>query len=90
MILRQFCRSPHGRAGVHVLLERNYGSSLAKLGRLAAAARETYPNLPDESIRVKQFGGDQYSGMYGIEFQVEGVTEPPDGYTIIYRLHSTR
>ena len=65
-----------------------YGSKLNYIHQLAAAAKETYPNLTDNDIRVVRLGGDRYARTFGIEFDCPDPTARvvPHGWTEIEQL----
>jgi hypothetical protein len=77
-------------SSVSVLRGTHYGGSITAINKWVAIAKETYPELSDDSIRVVQFGGDSYRGTFGIEFNTpgDGLTAP-DGWAIIPELEKT-
>lgn len=60
------------RNAICVIRTNCYGSEWSFLSKLVAQAKVDFPGLQDEAIRVVHFGGVQYSGTFGVEF------EPPD------------
>jgi hypothetical protein len=72
------------RAGGH------YGNSVALINKWVAIAKQTYPGLQDERIKVVQYGGDRYAGTFGIEFPTPGNgLTAPDGWSVIQELEKT-
>jgi TRAP-type mannitol/chloroaromatic compound transport system substrate-binding protein len=66
-----------------------YGSSLSMFKQLADVAKEAYPELKDEDIKIVQFGGQAYKRTFGIEFTpIDGKTIL-DGWMEIRELEST-
>ena len=57
------------RPAMCVVRSRCYGSRLDYINQLVSAARETYPELANNYIRVTQFAGERYARTYGIEFE---------------------
>jgi hypothetical protein len=75
-----------------VVRTNSYGFSIAAAAKLAAAARETYPNLGNEELEIVQFGGSNYLGTFGIIFPCpdKGCLMAPEGWNVIDRLEFTR
>jgi hypothetical protein len=69
-------QEPYTAEAICVVRSNCYGCSVSTINQFAAVAKQTYPDLKDEDIRVVQFGGESYARTYGIEFK------PPDGKTL--------
>jgi hypothetical protein len=72
---------------VCVVRSKAYGCTLTKLVQMAAIARQDFPDLKDEDIRVVQFGGDSFRGTWGIEFDGGNLTVAPPSWRSIPELH---
>lgn len=83
--------SDHITTAMCVVRSNCYGCGLDYVQKLAAAARETYPGLRDNQIRIVQFAGKRYARTYGIEFECpeQDVSEPPKGWREISELEFT-
>jgi hypothetical protein len=66
-----------------------YGSLLDTILEYAAIARQTYPNLRDEDIRIIHFGGQIYARTFGIMFVPEDGKTLHEGWTAIKELEHT-
>ncbi|NEZ63026.1 hypothetical protein D0962_09570 [Leptolyngbyaceae cyanobacterium CCMR0082] len=84
-------KNGHTRSCMCVVRSNFYGGGLDYIQKLVGAARETYPGLQDNQIRVVQFAGTAYARTYGIEFECpdQGVSVPPDGWREIVELEFT-
>ncbi|NEZ67882.1 hypothetical protein D0962_34890 [Leptolyngbyaceae cyanobacterium CCMR0082] len=84
-------KNGHTTSCMCVVRSNFYGGGLDYIQNLVGAARETYPALQDNQIRVVQFAGTAYARIYGIEFKCpdQEVSEPPEGWREISELEFT-
>lgn len=61
-----------------ILYSQYYIDSLAYFLFLTEIAKETFPKLKPEDIKIKQYTGRFKKGLYGIEFTVESDIIPDD------------
>jgi hypothetical protein len=80
----------HRHQSISVIRANHYGNNVALINEWAAIAKQTYPDLQDQDIKVVQYGGDRYARTFGIEFPTpgDGLTAP-DGWTAIQELEKT-
>jgi hypothetical protein len=72
---------------IGVVRTSTYAKSLNYFMLLAAAVRETFPDVKDEDLRVVHFGGNYYKGTMGLEFDIkEPCTTCPEGWAAIHEL----
>jgi hypothetical protein len=69
-----------------------YGLSAGMVEVLAETAKESFPTIQDEDIKIVQYGGDYYAGTCGLEF---GCPDPrcsaaPNGWQPIHELERTK
>ena len=62
-----------------------YGNSLSFIKKLIDIAKEDYPSLKDEDIKIEKYGGTRIKGTFGIEFNVKKVN---DDYRLINNLET--
>jgi hypothetical protein len=77
----------------HCVIRTNYyGMSVAKVKVLAEAAKESFPAIKDEDIKIVQYGGDYYAGTFGIEFDCPDprCSAAPNGWQPIHELERTK
>ncbi|MBI2121034.1 MAG: hypothetical protein HYT94_05420 [Parcubacteria group bacterium] len=67
------------RAARCVVRTNCYGSQLSFFLELFEEAKKDFPTLTPEDVRVIHFGGQFYSGTFGIEFT------PPETVPAIYQ-----
>ena len=63
-----------------------YGSQFSFLRKLVEEARGDFPELGEEDIKIVQFGGERFSGTFGLQFQPPEGAPVPDSYQEIREL----
>lgn len=81
----------HTATAMCVVRSNCYGSRMQYIKKLISAAKETWPQLDEDIVRIVQFAGDRYARTYGIEFQCpdQEVSVPPNGWREIAELEFT-
>jgi hypothetical protein len=74
-------------SAVFVIRSMSYGCTIASLAQMVESARQDFPDLKDEEVRVVHFGGDSFRGTWGIEFDGGSLSVAPPGWRSIPELH---
>lgn len=69
-----------------VIRNDHFDSSFKVIKELIQEAKEDFPELKDDDIKVVQFGGEQYPRTFGIEFSFDESISPPSDYEFVSRL----
>jgi hypothetical protein len=89
MYIKRAVRLTFYQGVVRVAIHRNnYNKTIKHIMEMVAEAKKDFPETPDEDIEVVVYGGEQYKGMLGIEFNAKE-DKLPQGYEIIGKLDLT-
>lgn len=83
-IIKEFCE----KDGIVILRTGLYGSSIYFFNTLVNEAKEDFPDLIDEEIKVRQYYDELFKGTFGIEF-VKSTLNVPNSYNRIGSRHNT-